>query len=114
MGHCGSARAFAEKSASWSERRCRTGDIGNGRRAERVVEGLQGLLLQVEVSQIVMHEADEPNALVDFLDAKLLACQHRGDVDLLAMKAEPAAGGDDHIAIVERIGEFGQTMVATC
>ena len=40
----------AEKSASWSERRCRTGDIGNGLRAERVVEGLQGLLLQVEVS----------------------------------------------------------------
>jgi hypothetical protein len=41
-------------------------------RAERVVEGLQGFLLQVEVSEIVAHEADEPNALVDFLDAEPL------------------------------------------
>jgi hypothetical protein len=57
------------KTASRSERRCRTGD---GLRAEWVIEGLQGLLLQVEVSQIVVHEAGEPNALVDFLDAELL------------------------------------------
>ena len=57
-----------------SERRGRSGDIGDGLlRAEWVVEGLQGLLLQVEVSEIVMHEADEPNAVVDFLDAELLA-----------------------------------------
>jgi hypothetical protein len=41
-----------------------------------VVEGLQGFLLQVEISQIIMHEADEPNAVVDFLDAELLAGQH--------------------------------------
>ena len=34
-----------------------------------------------------MHEADEPNALVDLLDTELLACQHGGDVDPLAMKA---------------------------
>ena len=61
------------KSASRSECRRRTGDIGNGLQAEWVVEGLQGLLLQVEVSEIVMHEADEPNALVDFLDAELLS-----------------------------------------
>jgi hypothetical protein len=30
---------------------------------------LQGFLLQVEVSQIIVHEADEPNAVVDFLNA---------------------------------------------
>jgi hypothetical protein len=42
----------------------------------RVVEGRQGFLLQVEISEIIMHEADEPNAVVDFLDAELLACQH--------------------------------------
>jgi hypothetical protein len=32
-----------------------------------------------------MHEADEPNAVVDFLDAGLLSCQHGRDVDLFAM-----------------------------
>jgi hypothetical protein len=38
----------------------------------RFVEGLQGFLLQVAVSQIIVHEADEPNAVVDFLDAEFL------------------------------------------
>ena len=49
-----------------------------------------------------MHEADEPNAVVDFLDAEFLAGQHDGDVDLLAMQAEPSASGDEQLAIVER------------
>jgi hypothetical protein len=40
------------------------------------VEGLQGVLLQVEISQFIMHEADEPNAVVDLLDAGPLASQH--------------------------------------
>jgi hypothetical protein len=40
--------------------------------------------------QIVVHEACEPNALVDLLDAELLASQHDGDVDSLAMQAEAA------------------------
>ena len=30
-----------------------------------------------------MHETGEPNAIVDFLDAELLASQHDGDIDLL-------------------------------
>jgi hypothetical protein len=37
---------------------------------------LQGFLFQVEVSEIVAHEAGEPNAVVDFLDAELLTGQH--------------------------------------
>ena len=59
-------------------------------------------MLQVEVSKIIVHEADEPNAVVDFLDAEFLAGQHDGDVDLLAMQAEPSASGDEQLAIVER------------
>ena len=46
-------------------------------RTERVVEGLQGSLLQIDVSQIIIHEADEPNALVDFFDAKALTSKRR-------------------------------------
>lgn len=38
-------------------------------RDEGVVEGLQGRLLQVEISEIIVHEGDEPNAFADFLDA---------------------------------------------
>jgi hypothetical protein len=44
---------------------------------------LQGFLLQVEVTQIIVHEADEPNAVVDLLDAEFLAGQNDGDVDPL-------------------------------
>jgi len=31
-------------------------------------------------------EADQPNAVIDLLDAEPLAGQHGGDVDLLAMQ----------------------------
>jgi len=48
-----------------------------------------------------VHEAGEPNAVVDFLDAEPLAGQHGGDVDPLAMQAEAAASGDDDVPIVE-------------
>jgi hypothetical protein len=60
---------------------------------------LQSFLLQVEVSEIIIHKADEPNALVDLLDAELLASQHDGDVDSLARQAEAATGGDENLAI---------------
>jgi hypothetical protein len=48
---------------------------------------LQGFLLQVEVSQIIVHEADEPNAVIDLLDAEFLTGQNDGDVDPLSMQA---------------------------
>jgi hypothetical protein len=54
---------------------------------------LQGFLLQVEVSKIIMHEADEPNAVVDLLDAEFLAGQHGRDVDSLAMQAKSGGAG---------------------
>jgi hypothetical protein len=41
-----------------------------------------------------VHEADEPNAFVDLLDAESLTRQHSRDVDLFAMQAEASAGGD--------------------
>jgi hypothetical protein len=72
---------------------------------------LQGLLLQVEVAKIVVHEACEPNALVDFLDAESLAGQDGRDVDPLAMQAEASAGGDEDVAVMERIGQFGQAVI---
>jgi len=61
--------------------------------AEGLVEGLQGSLLQTEVSEIVVAEADEPDAVVDFLDAELLPRQHGGNVNLLAMEADAAGTG---------------------
>jgi hypothetical protein len=73
---------------------------------------LQGLLLQVEVTEIVVHEACEPNALVDLLDAELLTGEDGRDVDLLAMQAEASASRDENVAVVERIGQLGEAAVA--
>ena len=43
---------------------------------------MQGFLLQVDISEIAVHEGDEPDSLVDFLDSEPLAsrrllCQRR-------------------------------------
>jgi hypothetical protein len=54
---------------------------------------LQGSLLQVDIAQIIVDEADEPNSLVDFLDAEPLSGQDGGDVDFLSIDADTAAGG---------------------
>jgi 2-C-methyl-D-erythritol 4-phosphate cytidylyltransferase len=83
---------------------------GGQSRAERIVDGLQGSLLQVDISWIVVHEADEPNALVDFLDSKLLAGQHAGDA-VFAMQADAPAGGDHDVAVVEGVVQLRQAPI---
>ena len=69
---------------------------------------MQGFLLQIDEAEIVAHEADDPNAVVDLLDAEALAGKDGRDVDPLAMHADAAAGGDEDVAVVQRIGEFGR------
>jgi hypothetical protein len=72
---------------------------------------LQGLLLQVDVAKIVMHEAYDPDAVVDFLDADALAGQRVRDADLLAVHADATASGHQGIAIVQRVGQVGQANI---
>ena len=62
--------------------------MGNTPGTKRVIEGLQGPLLQIDVAEIIIHETNEPNAIVDFLDAEFLAGQHGGDIDPLATGAK--------------------------
>ena len=38
--------------------------------------GLQGFLLEIDETEIVVHEADDPNAVVDLLDAEPLPSEH--------------------------------------
>ena len=72
---------------------------------------MQGSLLQIDISEIVAHEGDEPNALVDLLDSEAVAGQCGGDVDLLLVHADAAAGGDEHVAVVKGIIEIGQAVI---
>ena len=41
--------------------------------AERIFERLEHSILQIEVSQIIIHKGDQPDVVVDFLDANGLA-----------------------------------------
>ena len=69
------------------------------------MQGARAAGFVVEEAEIVVHEADEPNTFVDLCEADLLTCQHAGDVDLLAVHADAAAGGDGDGSVVERIVE---------
>lgn len=55
-----------------------------------------------------MHEADEPDALVDLPDTDLLAGKGCTEVRLLALEA----GADVHDVVVERVIELGKTGIA--
>jgi len=63
-------------------------------------------LLQIEVSKIIVHEACEPNAVVDFFDSEALACEHGRDVDPLAVQADATAGSDQDVAVVKGVAEL--------
>lgn len=76
--------------------------------AERVACGLQGLLPQIDEAEIVAHEADEPNTVVDLLDAEPLTGRYNRDIDALALNADWAAMGDQDLAIMAGIGQIGQ------
>jgi len=45
---------------------------GHSFSASTISEGLQGTLFQIDVPEIIVHEADEPDAVVDLLDAEAL------------------------------------------
>jgi hypothetical protein len=51
--------------------------------AQAVLEGLRSFFLQIDIAEIVIHEADEPDAVVDFLDADRLAGQTKLKLDEL-------------------------------
>ena len=72
---------------------------------------MQGPLFEIDEAEIVVEEADEPNAVVDFLDAEFLAGEHLRDIDALAVHADATAGSDQDLAVVQRIAELGQAVV---
>jgi hypothetical protein len=55
----------------------------------------QSACLIIEVSQIVLHEAGEPNALVDLFDSVPLPSEDLAEVDFLPVGCRPM---DDRIA----------------
>jgi hypothetical protein len=51
--------------------------------AERIFERLKHSGLQIEVSQIIIHETDQPDVVVDFFDDDGVSCEDLAEIDLL-------------------------------
>ena len=58
---------------------------------------MQDFLLQVDVAEIVVHEADDPNPLVDLLDANALTSQDVGDTDAFGLRIAVPADLRPHV-----------------
>jgi hypothetical protein len=65
--------------------------------------GVARFLLQIDEAEIVAHEADDPNAFIDFFDSQALTREDRGAVDA-------AASGDENVSIVQGVREFWQSV----
>jgi len=50
-----------------------------------VVKRLQSFLLQINVAEIVLHKADEPNTFFDFFKANCLTSKYRTEINLFAV-----------------------------
>jgi len=48
--------------------------------AKRVFERLQSFFLQIDVAEIVLHKADQPNTFFDFLpcESMMIFCRYNG------------------------------------
>ena len=80
---------------------------------EGVVQGLQGFFLQINISEIVLHKTDQPDAVVHFFEADGLSGKGYAEVDLLVVQAETSATGDEDSAVVERVVRFGDASIET-
>jgi hypothetical protein len=72
---------------------------------------LQGLFVQIDVTEIIVDKADQPNTLVDFFDAHSLTRERGAEIDFLFEDADPSAACNQNGPIVERIGEFSDAAI---
>ena len=57
----------------------------------------------VEEAQVVIHEADEPDSIADFLDPDILTGEDGAEIDFSASDADAAALGDGDGSVVKRV-----------
>jgi len=74
---------------------------------------LQGLFLQIDVTEIVVDKADKPNTLVDFFDAHSLTRERSAEINFLFEDADPSATGNQNCPVVERKGEFSDAAIGS-
>jgi hypothetical protein len=75
------------------------------------VQGLQGLFLQIDITEIVVHKSHQPDAIVDLLNADSLTRQRSAEIYFLSENANSPTVGNQSGAIVERIVEFPEAAI---
>jgi hypothetical protein len=73
---------------------------------KRVVERLQSLFLQIDVAEIVLHKADQPNTFFDFFDPRACPAKTVLRLFFFAVQTDASAVGDVNDAVVKRISKF--------
>jgi len=82
-------------------------------RAERIFNGFEHSSIEIEVTQIIIHKADEPDIVVNFFDADSLAGKDRAEVDFFVAETDAAAAGDHDGLVVEGVVDVRQSGVGT-
>jgi hypothetical protein len=77
----------------------------------RDLQGVRAGKSRRRSSQIIIHEADEPDPLVGLFDADGLASEHQAEIDLLPMEADALPNGEGGSPVVEGIFDVRQTSI---
>ena len=77
--------------------------------AERIFEWFEHPSFQIEVSQIILHKADQPDLVVDFLDTDGLSSKDLTEIDFFPTQADAPAPGHHDRFIVEGLVDVRQS-----
>src|SRR6202011_1895933 len=64
-----------------------------------------------DVTEIVVHESHQPDAIIDLLDTDRLTRQRSAEIYFLFEKADPPAVGNQSGAIVEGVRKFSDAAI---
>src|SRR5215472_2883666 len=79
--------------------------------AERISEWFEHSSLQIEVSQIIIHKAHQPDVVVHFFDADGLSGKDLAEIDFFRAQTDATATGDHDGFVVEGIVDVWQSLV---
>ena len=68
----------------------------------------------IKEPQVVVHKADQPDLLRDFLDADILSGEDLAQIDLTPLEADASARCDGDGAIVEGVFQITQAGIVAC
>src|SRR5215468_4145557 len=81
--------------------------------AKRIFERFEHPSVQIEVPQIIIHKAHQPDVVVNLLDADGLSSKDLAEVDFFVAQTDAATAGDHDGFVVEGIVDVRQPGVGT-